>query len=385
MNKKVNVFMIMLSTALLIMLTSCKSESKMKFSPLNKAKFETTLNGKQVGLFNLENENGLMVQITNYGGRIAAIWVPDRDGNYKDIVTGYDSIDGFINNTSYFNGIIGRYGNRIAKGKFTLNGTEYTLAINNAPNALHGGLVGFDHVIWDVEKNTNDSLVLTYLSADGEEGYPGNLWVKVIYSLNDSNEFRIDYHAETDAPTVINLTNHAYFNLAGHDDGDILGHILMINADKFTPVDSTLIPTGTIEDVTGTPFDFRTPTAIGDRINSDDQQIKFGMGYDHNWVLNKTDREMSLAGMVEEPVSGRAMEIYTIEPGIQFYTGNFLDGSIIGKDSTIYKYRQAFCLETQHFPDSPNHENFPSTVLNPGETYQTSTIYKFLVAPLKGE
>jgi aldose 1-epimerase len=378
MKKELNFLIVILSGVILILITSCKSESKMKYTPLDKSKFETTLNGKKVDLFNLENKNGLMAQITNYGGRIAALWVPDKDGNFRDIVTGYDSIDGFINNTNYFNGIIGRYGNRIAKGKFTLNGKEYTLAINNPPNALHGGLVGFDHVVWNVEKNTKDSLVLTYVSPDGEEGFPGNLSVRVTYSLNDSNEFRIDYHAVTDAPTVINLTNHAYFNLAGHGNGDILGHILTINADKFTPVDSTLIPTGVIEDVTGTPFDFRTPTAIGDRINSDDQQIKFGMGYDHNWVLNKTGNEMSLAARVEEPVSGRIMEIYTKEPGIQFYTGNFLDGTITGKDSTIYNYRQAFCLETQHFPDSPNHENFPSTVLNPGEIYQTSTIHKFL-------
>ncbi len=381
MNRNLNALMLMVSSALLILIASCKSESAMKFTPLSKAKFETTLNGKQVGLFNLENKNGLMVQITNYGGRIAALWVPDRDGNFSDIVTGYDSIDGFINNTSYFNGIIGRYGNRIAKGKFTLNGKEYTLAINNAPNSLHGGVVGFDHVVWNMEKHAKDTLVLTYLSVDGEEGYPGNLSVQVTYSLNDSNEFKIDYLAETDDPTVINLTNHAYFNLAGHNNGDILGHLLMINADKYTPVDSTLIPTGMIDDVDNTPFDFRTLTAIGDRINADDLQIRYGMGYDHNWVLNKTSDEMSLAAKVEEPVSGRVMEIYTNEPGIQFYAGNFLDGTIAGKDSTIYEHRQAFCLETQHFPDSPNHENFPSTVLNPGETYRTSTIHKFFVAP----
>lgn len=385
MNKKANALMILVPTALVILITSCKSESKMKYTPLNRAKFETTLDGKQVGLYNLENNNGLMVQITNYGGRIAALWVPDRDGNFSDIVTGYDSIDGFIHNTSYFNGIIGRYGNRIAKGKFTLNGKEYTLAINNAPNALHGGDVGFDHVVWNVEKSTEDSLVLTYLSQDGEEGYPGNLAVQVIYSLNDSNELKIDYFAETDAPTVVNLTNHAYFNLAGHDKGDILDHILMINADSYTPVDSTLIPTGMIEDVTGTPLDFRTPVAIGDRIDADDQQIRYGMGYDHNWVLNKAGDEMSLAAKVEEPVSGRVMEIYTNEPGIQFYAGNFLDGTITGKDSTAYQHRHAFCLETQHYPDSPNHENFPSTVMNPGETYRTSTIHKFLVVAAENE
>jgi aldose 1-epimerase len=379
MNNKANALLTIVSAALLILITSCRPESKVKFMPLSRDKFETTINGKQVGLFNLENNNGLMVQITNYGGRIAALWVPDRDGNFSDIVTGYDSINGFIHNTSYFNGIIGRYGNRIAKGKFTLNGIEYTLAINNAPNALHGGNAGFDHVVWNVTRSTKDSLVLTYLSRNGEEGYPGNLAVQVTYSLNDSNELKIDYLAETDAPTVVNLTNHAYFNLAGHDNGDILGHILMINADKYTPVDSTLIPTGEIDDVTGTPLDFRMPSAIGDRINAGDQQISYGMGYDHNWVLNKTGNEMSLAAEVVEPVSGRVMQIYTNEPGIQFYAGNFLDGTITGKDSTIYEHRQAFCLETQHFPDSPNHENFPGTVLNPGETYRTSTIHRFLV------
>ena len=377
MKNRIDSFAVIVSVGTLILVTSCKPESKSDYTPLDKAKYETTIDGKKVGLYNLENRNGLMVQITNYGGRIAALWVPDRDENFSDIVTGYDSIEGFVGNTNYFNGIIGRYGNRIAKGKFTLNGKEYTLAINNAPNSLHGGNIGFDHVVWNVEKNTEDSLVLTYLSPDGEEGYPGNLAVKVIYSLNDSNEFRIDYFAKTDSPTVVNLTNHAYFNLAGYHNGDILGHLLMINADKFTPVDSTLIPTGEIADVAGTPFDFRSPTAIGEGINADDQQIKYGPGYDHNWVLNKTGGEMSLAAKVEEPVSGRVMEIYTTEPGIQFYAGNFLDGTIMGKDSTTYKFRHAFCLETQHFPDSPNQENFPGTVLNPGETYQSSTIHKF--------
>ncbi|MFO7657951.1 MAG: aldose epimerase family protein [Bacteroidales bacterium] len=366
------------ATAMLLIL-SCKPQKQANYIPLDKAKFETTVNGKTVSLYNLENNNSLMVQITNYGGRIAALWVPDRDGDFTDIVAGYDSIEGFIGNTNYFNGIIGRFGNRIAKGKFILNGTEYILAINNAPNSLHGGNIGFDHVVWNVEKSTQDSLVLTYLSVDGEEGYPGNLSVKVIYSLNDSNEFKIDYFAETDAPTVVNLTNHAYFNLAGHDKGDILSHILMLNADRYTPVDSTLIPTGEIVAVTGTPLDFTTPTVIGDRINTDDRQLKYGFGYDHNWVLNKKGKEMSLAATLEEPVTGRYMEIYTNEPGIQLYAGNFLDGTIVGKGGAVYKHRQALCLETQHFPDSPNQSLFPSTVLNPGEKYQTTTIHRFSV------
>lgn len=374
--KSLKLYTMVIALALLI---SCKPEKKAKFIPLDKAKFEVAINGKPVSLYNLENKNGLMVQITNYGGRIAALWVPDRDGNFDDIITGYDSINGFINNTNYFNGIIGRYGNRIAKGKFILNNKEYSLAINNAPNSLHGGTIGFDHVVWNVEKSVKDSLILTYLSVDGEEGYPGNLAVKVIYSLNDKNEFKIDYFAEADAPTVVNLTNHAYFNLAGHDIADILEHTLMINADRYTPVDSTLIPTGEIVVVAETPFDFTTPTPIGDRINADNQQIKFGMGYDHNWVLNKAGNEMSLAASLEEPESGRIMEIYTNEPGIQFYSGNFLDGTITGKGGVIYKHRQALCLETQHFPDSPNQNIFPSTVLNPGEKYITSTIHKFSV------
>ncbi|MBN2613623.1 MAG: galactose mutarotase [Bacteroidales bacterium] len=372
-------FILIFTIVSLFLVSACKTEKEAKFTPLDNAKFETSINNKAVALFNLENSNGLMAQITNYGGRIAALWVPDRDGNFADIVTGYDSIEGFIGNANFFNGIIGRYGNRIAKGKFTLNGIEYSLAINNAPNSLHGGNVGFDHVVWNVEKSTKDSLVLTYLSVDGEEGYPGNLSVKVTYTLNDSNEFKIDYCAETDTPTVVNLTNHAYFNLAGYDKGDILSHILMLNAAYYTPVDSTLIPTGEIVAVAGTPFDFTTPTAIGDRINADDQQIKFGAGYDHNWVLNKTGNAMSLAATLEEPVSGRFMEIYTNEPGLQFYSGNFLDGTITGKGGVVYQHRQALCLETQHYPDSPNQPSFPTTVLNPGEKYQTATIHKFSV------
>ncbi len=358
-------------------MTSCKTTGEQKFKPLDPAKFETTVNGKKVSLYNLENNKGMMVQITNYGGRIVALWVPGKEGNYSDIVTGFDTIDGYIRDKSYFGALIGRYGNRIAGGKFTFDGKEYTLPVNNGPNSLHGGTSGFDHKVWDVKKNTPDSLVLHYLSKDGEEGYPGNLSVTVTYSLNDSNELKIDYAAETDAKTIVNLTNHAYFNLSGHDDGDILGHVLMIDADRYTPVDSTLIPTGELATVEGTPFDFRTPTAIGERIDADDVQIRYGNGYDHNLILNKDDSEMALAARVEDPVSGRIMEVYTTEPGVQFYTGNFLDGNSVGKNGTPYKFRHAFCLETQHFPDSPNHDNFPDTVLEPGEHYSSSTIYKF--------
>lgn len=377
MKYKTNTMMIFLSVTITLFIVSCKTESTKKFNMLEKSKFQTTVDGKSVSLYNLENKNGLMAQITNYGGRIAALWVPDRNGNYKDIVAGYDSIEGFIHNTNYFNGIIGRYGNRIALGKFSLNGKEYSLPINNPPNSLHGGTVGFDHRVWNVEKSTPDTLELTYHSPNGEEGYPGNLDVRVTYSLNDSNELRIDYYATTDSPTIVNLTNHAYFNLAGYNDGNILDQVLMINADKYTPVDSTLIPTGEIADVAGTPFDFRKATPIGERINEDNQQLKYGMGYDHNFVLNKKDEEMSLAATVVDPASGRELEIYTTEPGIQFYSGNFLDGTITGVNGAVYKHRDSFCLETQHYPDSPNHPNFPGTVLNPGQTYTSSTIYKF--------
>lgn len=379
MKNRLNVFMYFLTASILLIGAGCSTEKKPTFTPLETSKFVTTVDGKPIALFNLENKNGLMVQITNYGGRMAALWVPDRNGNFNDILTGYDTIEGFLKDTNYFNGIIGRYANRIAFGKFTLDGVEYTLPINSPPNTLHGGKRGFDKKIWDVLKSTKDTLVLTYTSVDGEEGFPGTLTATVTYSLNDSNELRIDYLAVTDAPTVVNLTSHGFYNLGGYGDGDILGHILMINADKYTPVDSNFIPTGEFADVTGTPFDFRTPVTVGERIGEDNTQLKYGMGYDHNWVLNKNGKEMSLACRIEEPVSGRVMEIYTDQPGIQVYSGNFLDGSVVGKNGVAYKYRHSICMETQHFPDSPNHPNFPSTVLRPGEKYQTSTIEKFMV------
>ena len=311
-------------TIILLFFISCQSAEKLNFVPLSKTKFETSINGKPVSLYNLKNKNGLMAQVTNYGGHLVSLWVPDSKGIFSDIIAGYDSIYGYINDSSYFGAIVGRYGNRIADGKFTLNGTEYTLAINNPPNSLHGGNVGFDHVVWNVEKNTGDSLVLTYLSHDGEEGYPGNLSVKVIYILNDDNELKIDYSAETDAPTIVNLTNHAYFNLAGLNDGDILGHLLMINADKYTPVDSTLIPTGEIAEVAGTPFDFRNPTLIGKMINDDNQQLTYGFGYDHNFVLNKTDSEMSLGARVEEPVASILSCGNSSDPILRIRLGSFV-------------------------------------------------------------
>ena len=323
--------------------------------------------------------------ITNYGGAVVSLKVPDRNGTLEDIVLGYDSADGYVADKAFFGAIIGRYGNRIARAQFTLDGKTYTLAKNNGENSLHGGIKGFNKALWTakgIPAKDGQALELTYLSKDGEEGFPGNLNVRVIYTLTDANELKIEYFATTDKKTVVNLTNHSYFNLLGVGPGmgDILGHMLMIEADKFTPVDSGLIPTGELRDVAGTPFDFRKPTAIGARINADDEQIKLGGGYDHNFVLRRKAGEgISLAARVVEPASGRVMEVWTTEPGVQFYTGNFLDGSAHGKGGVAYAKRSAFCLETQHFPDSPNQPKFPSVVLSPGAGYQTTTIYKFSV------
>jgi aldose 1-epimerase len=311
--------------------------------------------------------------------------VPDKNGQFGDIVLGYDNLDGYLKATPYFGALIGRYGNRIGGGKFTLDGKTYTLATNNGPNSLHGGIKGFDKVVWKVAKAgigpQGPRLELNYLSPDGEEGFPGNLNVTAIYTLMDENELRVDFTAMTDQPTVCNLTHHSYFNLAGQGNGDILGQLVYINADSFTPVDSNLITTGEIKPVDGTPFDFRKPTAIGVRINSDDEQIKFGNGYDHNWVVNKPSGQLGLMARVYEPGTGRVMEVWSPEPGLQFYTGNYLDGSITGKDGKVYQRRTAFCMEPQHYPDSPNKPQFPTTELKPGETYHNTIIYKFSVQP----
>jgi len=331
--------------------------------------------------FTLKNVNGLETEITNYGGIVMRLLVPDKDGILAGVVLGYETPEEYENNAPYFGALIGRYGNRIGNAEFTLDGTTYTLAKNNDENSLHGGTKGFDKVFWNAELQkveNGEALKLTYLSKDGEEGYPGNLSVEVLYTLTDDDELRIDYKATTDKTTVVNLTHHSYFNLKGQGNGDILGHILMINADNFTPVDEGLIPTGEIRPVEGTPMDFREPVAIGSRIDNDYEQLHYGGGYDHNWVLNKGDNQMTLAARVHEPSTGRIMEVYTTEPGLQFYSGNFLDGTITGKDGKIYEKRYGFCLETQHFPDSPNKPNFPSTVLKPGEEYRTTTIYRFL-------
>lgn len=338
------------------------------------------VDGTPVDLYTLTNSKGMQVAITNYGGIVVSLLAPDRDGRLGDVVLGYDSVEQYVAGSPYFGAIVGRYGNRIAKGRFTLGGHEFVLAQNNNENHLHGGKKGFDKAIWTAKPmldGTSPGLSLTYLSKDGEEGYPGNLSATVTYVLTDNNELSIRYLATTDKPTPVNLTNHSYFNLAGQGNGDILGHELLIAADRFTPVDKGLIPTGELQPVEGTPFDFREPTAIGKRINEADEQLKFGLGYDHNFVLAKKPGEMGLAARVYSPASGRVMEVLTTEPGIQFYSGNFLDGTNVGKGHKVYKYRFGFCLETQHFPNSPNRANFPSTILEPGQEYRTTTIYRF--------
>lgn len=347
---------------------------------IEKKSYGKTDQGIEVYLYTLKNKHDMAVSITNYGGIIVSLKVPDRAGKFADVVLGYGELGPYEKPDPYFGAIVGRYGNRIAKGQFTLNGEQYHLAVNNGPNSLHGGKVGFDKRVWEARESgdaNGQHLHLHYLSADGEEGYPGNLSVDVTYTLNDRNELRIDYSATTDKETVLNITNHSYFNLKGHGNGDILGHEIQINADRFTPVDETLIPTGELKAVAGTPFDFRRSGAIGSRIKADDQQLKYGRGYDHNFVLNGEAGTIRMAARVLEPTTGRVLEVSTDQPGVQFYTGNFLDGSDHGKDGKTYLYRTGFCLETQHFPDSPNHPNFPSTLLKPGQTFHSTTVFRF--------
>jgi aldose 1-epimerase len=368
----------------LIFLAGCAQKTKTGESiPVTKTLFGKTADGKEVDLYTLKNKNGMEVHVLNYGATIAAIKTPDRSGKMDDIVLGFDTVDGYISDHPFFGVVVGRYGNRIAKGRFRLNGVEYKLAVNNGENHLHGGLKGFDKAFWtvkDVSQGSEPRIELTYLSKDGEEGYPGNLSVSVIYSLSDANELRLEYSATTDEDTVVNLTNHSYFNLAGAGQGDILGHELTIYADRFTPVDKGLIPTGELRSVEGTPFDFRKSTPIGARIDANDEQIKFGGGYDHNFVLRSGGGTLEPAVRVVEPKSGRVLEVLTTEPGVQFYTGNFLDGKSVGKSGRAYQRRQGFCLETQHFPDSPNKPSFPSTVLKAGGKYQTTTVFRFSTA-----
>lgn len=357
-----------------------EAQTRMKKQPFGK-----TAEGIPVDIYTLTNAHGVEAKIMTYGGIVVSLKVPDRKGNLGDVVLGFDTLDDYLkNNSPYFGALIGRYGNRIAKGKFTLNGKEYTLARNNGENHLHGGIKGFDKVVWKATPLTGKggkSLKLTYLSKDGEEGYPGNLSVTVIYTLTSQNELKIDYAATTDKDTVLNLTHHSYFNLAGAGAGDMLSHEVMINADRFVPIaDSGAIPTGELRSVKGTPMDFTKATAVGARIEQDDEQLRFGRGYDHTWVLNKNPAgSSSLAATVFEAKTGRVMEVYTTEPGVQFYTGNFLDGTLTGKGGKVYNQRYGLCLETQHFPDSPNQPKFPSTVLKPGQKYTQTTTYKFSV------
>jgi aldose 1-epimerase len=346
--------------------------------------------GKPVEMVTLQNKSGMEVQAISYGGIITSIKVPDRAGTLADVVLGFDQSNQYFAEPTppFFGAIVGRYGNRIAKGQFSLDGKQYSLAKNNPPNHLHGGNKGFDKVLWTIatkETPAGASAIFSRTSPDGEEGYPGNLAARVTYTLTEKNELIVDYHATTDKPTIVNLTQHTYFNLAGEGSGDILGHQLMLNADRYTPVDETLIPTGELARVAGTPFDFRQPTLIGARINQDNAQLKAGKGYDHNWVLNhytgpiagRASMVLNLAAQLTDPKSGRTLQIKTTEPGIQFYTGNFLDGTIKGKNGHVYGLRTGLCLETQHFPDSPNHGAFPSTELLPGKSYDSKTVFTF--------
>ncbi|MGC8886000.1 MAG: aldose epimerase family protein [Verrucomicrobiia bacterium] len=346
---------------------------------IQKISFGQTEEGKNVEQYVLKNNKGMTVKIITYGGIITELLVPDRNGKFNDVVLGFDDLRGYLKGHPYFGAIVGRVANRIAGGKFKLGDKEYTLAKNNGPNHLHGGIKGFDKVVWDAEpiyRSDGVGVKLSYLSPDGEEGYPGNLSVTVVYLLSNDNELKIEYKATTDKETIVNLSNHSYFNLLGAENGLILDHELFINANYYTPVDDTLIPTGEIKPVEGTPLDFRKPTKIGTRI----EQVKVGdnpSGYDHNYVLNGGGVKLDLAAQVYEPTSGRFMEVYTTEPGVQFYSGNFLDSTLTGKKGVVYKKHHGFCLETQHFPDSINHPNFPSVVLKPGQMYTQTTIYKF--------
>jgi aldose 1-epimerase len=345
---------------------------------MDKKPFGKTADGRPVDLYTLRNPSGMEATITNWGAVVVSVKAPDRDGKMADVVHGFESLDGYLKPNPFFGALVGRYANRIAKGRFTLNGKTYTLATNNGENHLHGGLKGFDKVLWSAEPGTSPDgprLELSYLSADGEEGYPGNLKAKVAYTLTNGGELRVDLEATTDKETVVNLAQHSYFNLAG--EGTILDHELTLLADRFTPVDKTLIPTGELRPVEGTPFDFRKPTAIGARIDAKDEQIGIGSGYDHNFVVNGKAGTLRPAARVRDPRSGRVLEVSTTEPGIQFYTGNFLDGSVVGKGGKPYVRRSGFCLETQRYPDTPNKPEFPTAVLKPGQTYKSTTIYRF--------
>ena len=367
----------MYAAALALSVAGCTSHTSS--TPGGKNSFGT-VDGKEVFLYTLRNAHGMEARITNYGGILVSLIVPDKNGKPGDIVLGFDSLAGYLRTTPYFGAIVGRYANRIGKARFSLNGKEYTLAANDGTNTLHGGLKAFDKVVWTVDETyapAEPSLALTYVSKDGEEGFPGTLKVRVVYTVTDSNALRIEYFATSDAPTVLNLTNHSYFNLADSGRTAVLGHELLLDAGRFTPIDAGLIPTGEMRSVAGTPMDFHTLSQIGARIEAKDEQLRLARGYDHNWIIDRTGNGLVRAARVAEPKSGRVMEVWTTEPGIQFYTGNFLDGTITGKNGVVYQRRAALCLETQHFPDSPNRPEFPTTVLNPGETFTSTTGYSF--------
>jgi aldose 1-epimerase len=396
--KKTQLFCILLG-CLILQAVACGERSKQDnadkdtamaaadstLSGLAYSDFEASIDGKPVRLYALTNANGMEAAITNYGQRLVSLMVPDKNGAFADVALGFDSLQPYtVAKGGFFGTIVGRYGNRIGNARFTIDGTTYQLAKNNGENHLHGGNVGFESVVWDVDSVASDYIRFSRLSPDMEEGYPGNLRVQVAYTLTEDNALRIDYQATTDKKTPVNLTNHSYFNLKGAGEGVVLDHVLYLNADAFTPVDKGLIPTGEIRSVEGTPFDFREPKSLGASIEADNEQLQFGMGWDHNFVLNKqplNNDGLVLAAKVFEPKSGRILEVYTSEPGVQLYSGNFMDGKTVGKKGRTYARRGAFCLETQHFPDSPNKPDFPSTVLAPGMEYNTTTVFAFSTAP----
>ncbi|GAP71558.1 aldose 1-epimerase [Candidatus Symbiothrix dinenymphae] len=370
----------MVSLVLFGTLFSCSQKQELQL--FNAADFDTTVDGEKVSLYTLSSGTGITMQVTNYGARVVALWVPDKNGKAADVVLGYENIDRYINNTGerFLGAVVGTYANRIAKGQFSIDGTSYQLPLNNNGQTLHGGLKGIDRVVWKVENVTANELLLSYTSPDGQDGFPGALAIKMCYALTPENEFKVTYEAVTDKPTVVNLSHHSFFNLKGEGNGTILDHVLAINASRTTPVDNLLIPTGEIDSVEGTPFDFRTPTAIGERIEDENIQLKNGSGYDHNWVIDRrTEKEVEFAASLYEPESGRFMEVFTDQPAIQFYCGNFFDGTSTGKYGKPLNFRESVALETQKYPDSPNHANFPSTRLNPGEVYTQTCIYKFSV------
>lgn len=369
-------FAFLLTLVIIISLQSCSINKEQTM--IKKEVFGHLSDGREVYLYTMHNSNGMQMKVTNYGATITLLTAPDRNGKLQDVVLGYDSLAEYVKGDSYFGAVVGRYGNRIGEGKFTLEGQQYQLTINNGPNHLHGGTTGYNKVLWEAkENNDNNSITFSYNSQDGEQGYPGNVTLSVTYSLTENNELKIDYKGTTDKTTILNPTHHSYFNLTGDPEKTILDHQLTIIADKFTPVDSNLITTGELAEVSNTPFDFREPTAIGKRINEDNIQLKYGNGYDHNWVLSNYNGKVEPAVVLYEPQSGRMIEVLTDQPGMQFYSGNFLDGTVKGKNGIYYKFRTGLCLEAQHYPDSPNKSEFPSVTLKPGEEYKQTTIYRF--------